>query len=34
VFYYKRWIANNCAYKLLFGDLFEVGESEFREEFL
>ena len=31
---YKRRVADDGAEKFLFGDLFEVGEAEFREEFL
>ena len=30
----ERWVPDNGAYEFLFCDLFEVGEAEFREEFL
>ena len=30
----ERWIADDGANELFFGDLFEVGEAEFGEEFL
>ena len=31
---YKGRVADDGAEKFLFGDLLEVGEAEFREEFL
>jgi len=34
VFDYEGWVADDGAEKFLFGDLFEVGEAEFGEEFL
>lgn len=34
VFDYEGRIADDGAKKFLFGYLFEVGEAEFREEFL
>lgn len=30
----ERWVADNGAEELFFGDLFEVGEAQFREKFL
>ena len=32
--YYEWGFADNGAEEFLFGDLFKVGEAEFREEFL
>ena len=34
MFDYEGWVADDGAEEFLFGDLFEVGEAEFREEFL
>ena len=30
----EGWIADDGAEELFFGDLFDVGEAEFGEEFL
>jgi len=34
VFDYEGWIADDGTEKFLFGNLFEVGEAKFGEEFL
>lgn len=34
MFDYEGWIADDGAEKFLFGNLFEVGEAKFGEEFL
>ncbi len=34
MFDYEGWIADDGTEKFLFGNLFEVGEAKFGEEFL